>query len=98
LRPVSINPKHAETCAGIFKALAHPLRLRIVATLSMGEVHVSELAERLNARQPAVSQQLRILRMSNLVDVTRRNGLAVYSLSNPALCELIQCVEACSGS
>ncbi len=89
---------HAEDCAEFLKALAHPLRLRIVAMLCEGEESVGQLAERLDVQPSAVSQQLRILRMHHLVGVTRRGGFAVYWLANPDLRELVECVHRCGSN
>ena len=88
--------KRAEHCAEILKAVAHPLRLRIVAILCEGDEHVSGLAERLDAPQAIVSQQLRILRMRGLVGVTREGGHARYRLVETNLRGLVSCVERCS--
>jgi ArsR family transcriptional regulator len=85
----------AKLAADLLKAVAHPLRLRIVAVLASGDEHVGALAERLGVTQPIVSQQLRILRMRGLVDFTRENGFAVYRLAEPHLRDLVQCMESC---
>jgi ArsR family transcriptional regulator len=85
----------AQHCAGILKALSHPIRLRIVALLSQGKLNVSDLSERLNAHQAIVSQQLRILRMAGLVSFERKNGYAYYELAEPRLAELVRCMEGC---
>lgn len=85
----------AEHIAEVLKAVAHPLRLRIVATLCHGEESVSALAERLAAAQPIVSQQLRILRSHGLVSSSREDGFAFYRLAEPALRDLVCCMEKC---
>jgi ArsR family transcriptional regulator len=85
----------AEHIAEVLKAVAHPLRLRIVATLCAGEAHVTALAERLAVPQPVVSQQLRILRGHGLVAATREGGFARYRLAEPALKDLVCCMEKC---
>lgn len=85
----------AERCAEVLKAVAHPLRLRIIALLCEEDQHVTSLATRLEASQPAVSQQLRILRMKELVQVHRHDGYSVYSLAEPHLVEMVRCVERC---
>lgn len=83
----------------ILKALSHPIRLMIVAQLRDGEANVSELAERLAVSQSLASQQLRILRMAGLVDYARKDGFAVYRITQPRLADLLQCLEGCrSGS
>ena len=81
--------------ADILKALAHPARLRIVAALCEGQESVIGLAERLDLKQAIVSQQLRILRMSALVEATRENGFSLYQLAEPRLRELIKCLDGC---
>ncbi len=89
------DARRAAHCAEILKAVAHPLRLRIVAILVGGEAHVTALARRLGAGQAIVSQQLRILRSHGLVGATRANGFATYRLLEPSLRELVGCLERC---
>jgi DNA-binding transcriptional ArsR family regulator len=93
---LSDRPERADQIAELLKALAHPLRLRIVAILCQGEQHVSALAELLGSKQAIVSQQLRILRMRRLVDVARRDGFAHYRLAEPHLREMVSCMEGCT--
>ena len=93
---VSDDRDTAARVAEILKAVAHPLRLRIVAVLCEGEMQVNGLAERLGALPAIVSQQLRILRMHRLVSVVRANGCATYRLQEPRLRDLVGCMEKCS--
>jgi ArsR family transcriptional regulator len=86
----------AEKAAQVLKAVAHPLRLRLVATLCAGPEHVNALAVLLSVPQAVVSQQLRILRMHGLVQVERRDGFAFYALGNPKLRTLVRCLGGCS--
>ena len=79
----------------VLKAVAHPVRLKIIALLCDGDYNVTELSTRLDASQSVVSQQLRILRMNQLVDFTRKDGFAIYRLTEPHLVNLIKCVQAC---
>jgi DNA-binding transcriptional ArsR family regulator len=82
----------------VLKAVAHPLRLRIVATLCEGEANVTALADRLGASQAIVSQQLRILRSHGLVAATRVDGFARYRLLEENLRALVRCMERCGRS
>jgi DNA-binding transcriptional ArsR family regulator len=66
-----------EQQARIMKALAHPVRLRILDILHQGEECVCHLTTVLEAQQPYVSKQLAILREAGLV-IDRRDGLIVY--------------------
>jgi DNA-binding transcriptional ArsR family regulator len=84
-----------EFGAELLKAIAHPLRLRIVAILCAGNQHVGGLAEQLGVPQAIVSQQLRLLRMRNLVRAIRTNGFARYRLAEPRLRTLVRCLEGC---
>jgi len=63
--------------AQLFRALSHPVRLRILDILSHQEACVCHLTEILGQRQPYVSQQLAILREAGLV-TDRREGTLIY--------------------
>jgi ArsR family transcriptional regulator len=89
------DPDRAEHVATVLKAIAHPLRVRIVASLCREEAHVSALAEALEAPQAIVSQQLRILRAERLVEARREEGYAYYRIAEPALRDLVCCMEKC---
>jgi DNA-binding transcriptional ArsR family regulator len=75
--------------AEFFKALAHPLRIRILDQLRKGESGVNELSARLDVEQSNLSQQLAILRNRNIV-TTRKEGQNVYySVRDPELFNLL---------
>jgi ArsR family transcriptional regulator len=75
--------------AAFFKALAHPVRIRILELLVKGEKNVQELQESLGVEQPVVSQQLAVLRTSNIV-AGRKEGVSVrYSVRDPLIGELL---------
>ena len=86
----------ACVAAEMIKALAHPVRLRIVACLCQERRHVSHLTELLQTKQSVVSQQLRILRSQGLVDLERVKGFSVYRIAEPRLRDLVRCMEECS--
>jgi ArsR family transcriptional regulator len=88
--------ERAARIADVLKAVAHPLRLRIVALLCKGETQVNAIADRLGMPQAIVSQQLRILRMHRLVTAERVGGYATYRLLEPRLRQLVTCMEQCS--
>ena len=75
--------------ADFFRALAHPLRIRILELLSGGDRTVQELQQLLDVDQPVVSQQLSILRSKGVV-TARKLGTAVhYALSDPLITKLL---------
>jgi ArsR family transcriptional regulator len=92
---IRADAERAAHCAEILKAVAHPLRLRIVAILCAGDAHVTALSERLGASQAIVSQQLRILRSHGLVAASREGGFALYRLVEQNLRGIVDCMERC---
>jgi DNA-binding transcriptional ArsR family regulator len=75
--------------AEFFKALAHPVRIRILEILVRGGRSVNELQKALEVDQPTVSQQLAVLRAKNIVDA-RKEGTAVrYTVRDPTIGELL---------
>ena len=75
--------------AEFFKALAHPVRIRILEILVRGGRSVHELQEALGVDQPAVSQQLAVLRSKNIVD-SRKEGTAVrYTVRDTSIRDLL---------
>lgn len=94
-KPLVDDGERSARIAEVLKAVAHPIRLRIIALLCEGEEHVNGMAERLKAPQPIISQQLRILRMRGLVEVVRESGHAVYRLAEPRLQQVVDCMEQC---
>lgn len=61
------------------KALAHPLRYRILAALAGGERNVGEIEQVTGIGQPGLSQQLGVLRKAGLVDTRKEAKLVFYS-------------------
>jgi DNA-binding transcriptional ArsR family regulator len=51
----------------VLTAIAHPLRLRVIAELAGGRVHVSELARRLSMSRPLLYMHLDRLEKAGLV-------------------------------
>jgi ArsR family transcriptional regulator len=78
-----------EFKARFFRALAHPVRIRILEILVNGGRSVQELQQALALEQPVVSQQLAVLRNQGVV-AWEKQGLSVrYSLRDPAIAELL---------
>ncbi|MNN61440.1 putative HTH-type transcriptional regulator [compost metagenome] len=75
--------------AEFFKALAHPMRIRILEVLAEGERNVNELQTILGSEGSAVSQQLAVLRAKNLVNTVKDGTTVVYSLRDPLLKDLL---------
>lgn len=76
--------------AEFFKALAHPLRIRIVELLAEGERSVNELQALLGSEGSAVSQQLTVLRAKQIVSGTKDGAKVIYALRDPAIAEVLE--------
>lgn len=75
--------------AELFKALAHPVRVRTLELLAEGERPVSELLAATGIEASHLSQHLAVLRGAGVV-ASRREGNAVhYRLEHPALAEML---------
>lgn len=79
-----------------FKALADPLRLRILAILGEEELAVGELAEVLEISQPRVSHHLKMLREAGLIRVRREGAWTFCRLGEPGP-ELLQAMAPWGG-
>lgn len=76
--------------AAFFRALAHPVRIRILEILVRGERSVQELQETLGVDQPVVSQQLAVLRATNIVS-GKKEGVSVrYMVRDPLIGKLLE--------
>jgi DNA-binding transcriptional ArsR family regulator len=75
--------------AELFKALAHPARIRILELLRDSEKSVSQLQLGLGIEGSNVSQQLAILRMKNLVDTRKSGNMIYYRLRDPQVNDLL---------
>ncbi|HPY33866.1 MAG TPA: metalloregulator ArsR/SmtB family transcription factor [Anaerolineaceae bacterium] len=73
----ALSDRDAARMALTFKGLADPTRLKILSVLLRGEIRVSDLAQRTQTSQSAVSHQLRVLRDLRFVS-SRREGTQIF--------------------
>ncbi|WP_454193310.1 ArsR/SmtB family transcription factor [Paenibacillus sp. Marseille-Q7038] len=84
-----MNNEVQQFKAEFFKALAHPMRIRILEVLSEGEKTVNEIQTILGSEGSAVSQQLAVLRSKNVVSSVKEGTSVIYSLRDPLIKELL---------
>jgi DNA-binding transcriptional ArsR family regulator len=77
-----------------FKALAHPMRIRILELLSEGNKNVNELQSILGSEGSTVSQQLAVLRSKNVVFGIKEGTTVIYSLRDPLIKNLLEVAKA----
>ena len=86
---IDVMRDSAETVVTILKSLANTDRLLILCHLSQQELNVSQIEEITQIRQPTLSQQLMMLRKSDVVN-TRRDGKQIYyTIKDPKLVEVL---------
>jgi len=85
-----MNREIQQFKAEFFKALAHPLRIRILEVLCEGDRTVNELQAILGTEGSAVSQQLAILRNKNVVIGTKEGTSVIYTLRDPLIKDLLK--------
>lgn len=79
----------AAAKAEMFKALGHPIRVRVLETLLSGERPVGELAEELGVEMSHLSQQLAVLRRAQIVEARRVRSTVFYSVPDPRTAQLL---------
>lgn len=77
-----MHNRHLETMRELFATFSDMTRIRIIEALLDHEQCVSELIDKLNMEQSAVSHQLRVLRKRNIVTRRRKGKQYIYSLSD----------------
>lgn len=85
-----IDPERAAELEGLFKVLANDTRLRLLhALVRAGELCVSELAEAVNMKPQAVSNQLQRLVDRGILG-SKRNGTNIrYRIVDPCVTNLL---------
>ena len=92
--PLSVGPltlEQAEQVAPLLKALADPVRLRLmslVASRDGGEACVCDLTDAFDLSQPTISHHLKVLREAGLVDREKRGVWVYYRARAEALASL----------
>lgn len=70
----------------LMKALAHPLRLKILEFIdSKGSINVNKIYNTLNIEQSVTSQHLRLLRMAGVVNATKDGKYVHYDINYDVL-------------
>lgn len=83
--PVPLYQAKAE----LFRALGHPVRIRVLELLSERDHAVHELLAAIPTEASSLSQQLAVLRRTGLVRQQRIGGEVVYAIAVPQTRELL---------
>lgn len=86
-----INEEIVYDLADLFKVFSDSTRIRIMAALFDGELCVSDISEKLEMSQTAISHQLRILKQNHLIKYRREGKSIIYSLADDHVKTIIDC-------
>jgi DNA-binding transcriptional ArsR family regulator len=75
--------------AEFLRALAHPLRIRILELLAPGDLTVGELVRQTGAEPSHVSQQLAVLRSADVLESRREGPHVTYHVVDPRIFHLL---------
>ncbi|MBL8470435.1 MAG: winged helix-turn-helix transcriptional regulator [Rhodocyclaceae bacterium] len=78
-----------ETAARALKAIAHPLRLKILCVIGDEEACVQEIVEAVGTSQSNISQHLAILRDKEVLCTRKESNRVYYRIGNPRTLQLI---------
>lgn len=87
-----------EAAAELLKALAHATRLAILIALVDGERSVGDLEKASGIGQPALSQQLAVLRNAALVETRREAKLIFYRINHSRLADVSTLLDGFAGT
>ncbi|MDN6297820.1 MAG: metalloregulator ArsR/SmtB family transcription factor [Halomonas sp.] len=90
------NASSIGASAQLLKAMANAKRLHILCLLAEQELSVTQLNQRLDLSQSALSQHLAILRQQALVTTRRDSQTIYYSLSSQTVKAVIQALAETS--
>jgi ArsR family transcriptional regulator, cadmium/lead-responsive transcriptional repressor len=91
--PFQTPAEGLRPAAALFRSLADPARLAIVRRLATGPARVVDLTRALGLAQSTVSGHLACLRDCGLVTVRPHGRASVWSLTQPALLDLLTAAE-----
>ncbi len=80
--------------ADLFKALGHPVRIRTLELLRVGDQTVSALLEEIGVEASHLSQHLAVLRRVGVVAKSRRGNTVTYRLVDPSLATMLDAARA----
>jgi ArsR family transcriptional regulator len=86
-----LTPQQAEQIAPLLKALADPVRLRLMSLVAShpgGEACVCDLNDAFDLTQPTISHHLKVLHDSGLLDREKRGVWVYYRARTDALASL----------
>ena len=92
---VTINNEKLQISSEILRALAHPLRMRILEFIDKHKtINVNKIYNTLKLEQSITSQHLRILRLAGIVLTNREGKFIHYSIDYSKVANVLKSVDS----
>ena len=82
-----------QLVSNVFKALAHPTRIKIIKLLKDGELCVCEILPKIDSEQSNTSQHLNVMKNQGIVESRKDGSKVIYSIKNREVFEMIKLSE-----
>lgn len=93
MKMIMEDEKKIEKAAYVLKAVAHPLRIKIIQMLHENrELNVSTIYKNLHAEQSLISHHLINMRDKGILEIRRSGKNIYYFLVDSAVAEIIECI------
>lgn len=91
---VTFNNEKLQMSSNIVKALAHPLRLKILEYIDdKGSINVNKIYTALKIEQSITSQHLRVLRMAGIVHSDKEGKFVHYQIDYPTIEKTVKALK-----
>lgn len=94
LHALGVDTPLNELKADLFKALAHPVRVRALELLTTRPRAVADMLTETGMEASHLSQHLSVLRRSGLVTAQREGNTVTYQLAHPEVADLLTVARA----
>ena len=78
-----------EEASRSFKAISHPLRLKILCVVGVGEMNVQDILKTVGTTQSNVSQHLCLLKDKGVVKSRKEANRVYYSIKNETIKKIL---------
>jgi len=82
------SDKYYEVYSDFCKAIAYPMRLKILDVLKSEKKSLGNLLSELGTTKANLSQHLKILRQQGIISSHREGTMVLYGVCNPKIAEL----------
>ncbi len=83
------NEEVTENLSFFFKTFSEPIRIKILLAMLHNEICVKDLAILLEVSQPRVSNQLKLLKLNNIVKIRKDKNNIYYSLDDEHIQDIL---------